>query len=98
MYMIFVFFFFFSSRRRHTRLQGDWSSDVCSSDLPGQGIDLIYGVAGEACEKGYGLAKIEKWHDEVNRCLPALSHGRHDRVRSAVGRVVIRLFRDDFHA
>src|SRR5205807_5581766 len=22
-----------SSRRRHTRLQGDWSSDVCSSDL-----------------------------------------------------------------
>src|SRR5256885_1853911 len=37
--------FFFSSRRRHTRLQGDWSSDVCSSDLraavvlpPGAGI------------------------------------------------------------
>src|SRR5574341_506515 len=25
--------FFFSSRRRHTRLVGDWSSDVCSSDL-----------------------------------------------------------------
>src|SRR5256885_6092292 len=23
----------FSSRRRHTRLQGDWSSDVCSTDL-----------------------------------------------------------------
>src|SRR5256885_8235499 len=29
-------FFFFSSRRRHTRLQGDWSSDVCSSDLHAQ--------------------------------------------------------------
>src|SRR2546426_995213 len=28
-----ILFFFFSSRRRHTRLQGDWSSDVCSSDL-----------------------------------------------------------------
>src|SRR5256885_7992066 len=28
-----ICFFFFSSRRRHTRLQGDWSSDVCSSDL-----------------------------------------------------------------
>src|SRR5437763_17177587 len=27
------FFFFFSSRRRHTRYIGDWSSDVCSSDL-----------------------------------------------------------------
>src|SRR5256885_5907295 len=31
--------FFFSSRRRHTRLQGDWSSDVCSSDL--RGVDVI---------------------------------------------------------
>src|SRR5256885_8426092 len=30
--------FFFSSRRRHTRLQGDWSSDVCSSDL----VDEMY--------------------------------------------------------
>src|SRR5574340_1455202 len=28
-----LFFFFFSSRRRHTRSFGDWSSDVCSSDL-----------------------------------------------------------------
>src|SRR5947209_19070497 len=26
--------FFFSSRRRHTRYWRDWSSDVCSSDLP----------------------------------------------------------------
>src|SRR5690606_39800933 len=32
------FFFFFSSRRRHTRFSRDWSSDVCSSDLP----NLIY--------------------------------------------------------
>src|SRR5256886_7498007 len=28
-----VFIFFFSSRRRHTRFDCDWSSDVCSSDL-----------------------------------------------------------------
>src|SRR2546426_1157322 len=34
--------FFFSSRRRHTRLQGDWSSDVCSSDLPSR-RDVYYG-------------------------------------------------------
>src|SRR5205807_3937280 len=33
--------FFFSSRRRHTRLQGDWSSDVCSSDL------LVRGTYGQ---------------------------------------------------
>src|SRR5205085_6037793 len=30
---LFSFFFFFSSRRRHTRFDCDWSSDVCSSDL-----------------------------------------------------------------
>src|SRR5689334_24172931 len=30
---IYVFCFFFSSRRRHTRWNCDWSSDVCSSDL-----------------------------------------------------------------
>src|SRR5688500_20306031 len=35
--------FFFSSRRRHTRLQGDWSSDVCSSDL-------VVGVPGDRLE------------------------------------------------
>src|SRR5206468_6989183 len=29
----FLFVFFFSSRRRHTRSDRDWSSDVCSSDL-----------------------------------------------------------------
>src|SRR5713226_6531440 len=28
-----LLYFFFSSRRRHTRWTGDWSSDVCSSDL-----------------------------------------------------------------
>src|SRR2546426_4992486 len=32
-YFFLYLIFFFSSRRRHTRLQGDWSSDVCSSDL-----------------------------------------------------------------
>src|SRR2546430_17624187 len=30
---VLTFFFFFSSRRRHTRFDCDWSSDVCSSDL-----------------------------------------------------------------
>src|SRR3989454_12089834 len=38
-YLLYLFFFF-SSRRRHTRLQGDWSSDVCSSDLFFAGIML----------------------------------------------------------
>src|SRR5439155_5387889 len=33
--------FFFSSRRRHTRWPRDWSSDVCSSDLPKLGEDEL---------------------------------------------------------
>src|SRR5256886_8682236 len=33
----YVLVFFFSSRRRHTRFDCDWSSDVCSSDLSGGG-------------------------------------------------------------
>src|SRR5256885_9373761 len=35
-------FFFFSSRRRHTRLQGDWSSDVCSSDLAAASYSIFW--------------------------------------------------------
>src|SRR5437879_13085488 len=37
--------FFFSSRRRHTRYIGDWSSDVCSSDL---GVDETVADQGRA--------------------------------------------------
>src|SRR5437762_6489890 len=33
MVIVILYHFFFSSRRRHTRYIGDWSSDVCSSDL-----------------------------------------------------------------
>ena len=36
--------FFFSSRRRHTRYIGDWSSDVCSSDLA---ADTTYSGKGQ---------------------------------------------------
>src|SRR5690348_17627138 len=36
-----MFFFFFSSRRRHTRWTGDWSSDVCSSDLDSNSLRII---------------------------------------------------------
>src|SRR6266568_6753188 len=37
--MLVGFDFFFSSRRRHTRWNCDWSSDVCSSDLDGARFD-----------------------------------------------------------
>src|SRR4051794_35563932 len=50
-------FFFFSSRRRHTRWTGDWSSDVCSSDL-GDAVNRplrIYGVAGHMHLRGVDI-------------------------------------------
>src|SRR5256885_12471771 len=48
---------FFSSRRRHTRLQGDWSSDVCSSDLAARRA----GNLGRMAELQYGkIPELEK--------------------------------------
>src|SRR2546427_6890398 len=53
--------FFFSSRRRHTRFDCDWSSDVCSSDLTALQTD--YGAItskaalAEAATGGGGDAK-----------------------------------------
>src|SRR5437762_5668842 len=41
--------FLFSSRRRHTRYIGDWSSDVCSSDL------VLGGALGEAIRRAGGV-------------------------------------------
>src|SRR5437867_12988285 len=40
----FICYFFFSSRRRHTRSYGDWSSDVCSSDLAICVVGAVMGV------------------------------------------------------
>src|SRR5690348_17570993 len=49
----YFFFFFFSSRRRHTRWTGDWSSDVCSSDLK-------LGFGGFRCDAAYKVP-AEVW-------------------------------------
>src|SRR5205085_6596180 len=47
--------FFFSSRRRHTRFDCDWSSDVCSSDLeqPGE-VVVAVGADAEPAERRRG--------------------------------------------
>src|SRR2546421_7862159 len=49
-------FFFFSSRRRHTRSDRDWSSDVCSSDLPA--VKIILAGAGAFGAKHLDAIKI----------------------------------------
>src|SRR5256886_10160462 len=44
---------FFSSRRRHTRFDCDWSSDVCSSDLPGGGKPMPTAIEINGLTKKY---------------------------------------------
>src|SRR5256886_7261096 len=55
-----VCLFFFSSRRRHTRFDCDWSSDVCSSDL-------------DINKEGTGCSPV--WHSDVRApsAVPKLS-------------------------
>src|SRR5256886_7497800 len=48
---VLLVFFFFSSRRRHTRFDCDWSSDVCSSDLV-----VSYSVTRRTREMGIRVA------------------------------------------
>src|SRR6266446_8124188 len=53
-------FFFFSSRRRHTRLQGDWSSDECSSDLADAWANRRGEVTASARQIGEALAQSDR--------------------------------------
>src|SRR5689334_25047336 len=65
MFLFLFFFFFFSSRRRHTRWNCDWSSDVCSSDL-----DRIGGsrsCQGQDKSKLDGAAAREQQRSEERR-------------------------------
>src|SRR5256886_13682105 len=53
----YIFFFFFSSRRRHTRFDCDWSSDVCSSDLWDEPDDVA-ALRALAAELGLGFDAV----------------------------------------
>src|SRR2546428_1958580 len=56
----FSFIFFFSSRRRHTRSDRDWSSDVCSSDLPSRYDSRDVAEGGTIFAKFYHSEKGER--------------------------------------
>src|SRR5215204_7245786 len=68
------FFFFFSSRRRHTRSLCDWSSDVCSSDLPSQGSKARAPTAPPFAVPGHHLA-TEALQSLCAAALSAPVHG-----------------------
>src|SRR5205807_3177927 len=72
------------SRRRHTRLQGDWSSDVCSSDLHAR---AVHAEGGEGAEVGLdarpaarvGARDGERDGDGGHAARPAPASGRGGR-------------------
>src|SRR5437879_10792999 len=74
--------FFFSSRRRHTRYIGDWSSDVCSSDLT---------LAGELT--GMELARINPLAQFLAQ---ALLQGHESHRRRAYNEELIITRRDQW--
>src|SRR2546429_3526030 len=76
-----VVYFFFSSRRRHTRCSRDWSSDVCSSDLPRSTAAM---VARRRLERGVKLNHPEA----VALITDFVLEGARD------GRTVAELMRD----
>src|SRR2546427_6082334 len=53
--------FFFSSRRRHTRFDCDWSSDVCSSDLAEKDYHLALYLLGGLAALAVALGTVLAW-------------------------------------
>src|SRR2546430_17399457 len=81
---VFFCFFFFSSRRRHTRFDCDWSSDVCSSDLA-VAPDVEY-LTGHAGRRRAGGEQVRVYHvrdiHEIAGLAPiAVDRGRLTRER-----------------
>src|SRR5438445_5808087 len=78
------FFFFFSSRRRHTRYWRDWSSDVCSSDLV---MDVLEVRA---------APRIDRLRVVANRHHVAMIAGEQiDEVSLDFVRVLIFIYEDE---
>src|SRR6202161_4967090 len=82
--------FLYSSRRRHTTLSGDWSSDVCSSDLPdykarldgpASDVDIIDDIAMELGQ----LRSEERRVGKECRCRWAPYHLKKKKRQSTNG-------------
>src|SRR2546430_5734188 len=74
--------FFFSSRRRHTRFDCDWSSDVCSSDL----IVTHDMKVAESCARTIALRDGRVEHDERRRPYSTASDSLEPETERLRGR------------
>src|SRR5438034_3475161 len=84
--LLFFFFFFFSSRRRHTRSLCDWSSDVCSSDLP---LQSDFEAVAQAAQAGNGgcagtEAALLKTEQDFAALPSTVDSGLRSRLRQGI--------------
>src|SRR5207253_8028792 len=83
-----------SSRRRHTRWPRDWSSDVCSSDLPLTALHLQTGMLARASGDAERAAAMETLSAGVQRAIrlveQMLALARQE-PRAEAQRVAVRL-------
>src|SRR2546421_7149053 len=82
--------FFFSSRRRHTRSDRDWSSDVCSSDL--RRLRCAAHILNLAVTKGISVVdesikKAREFASHIRRSQPCFEELKKIFVRSEERRV-----------
>src|SRR5206468_9842130 len=68
-YVLYIFFFF-SSRRRHTRSDRDWSSDVCSSDLQTSDSRIAVELS-DAEQKMIGVQTVEVQRKTIRKEIAA---------------------------
>src|SRR2546430_5319138 len=89
--------FFFSSRRRHTRFDCDWSSDVCSSDLGEKEKERLQAFEGVVISKkgrassatftvrrvsfGVGIERIFPLHSPTISSIEVVGKGKVRRAR-----------------
>src|SRR5256886_13486034 len=76
--------FFFSSRRRHTRFDCDWSSDVCSSDLEDSSNRrvarrVLDGIFIPLFEQGSSFLQTEKHYREAITTVKLATEVNPDR-------------------
>src|SRR2546421_3258824 len=83
-----MFFFFFSSRRRHTRSDRDWSSDVCSSDLQSQAEDGIRDLIVTGDRKS---TRLNSSHDQISYAVFCLRSEEHTSELQSRSDLVCRL-------
>src|SRR5690606_39869586 len=69
----------FSSRRRHTRFSRDWSSDVCSSDLPFEGKVAVAEVVLNRLRSRHFPNTLEEVIRQPGQFEPVMS-GRYDEI------------------